>query len=187
MNNLEKFKTVSQSWDLYESSFPVNERRTIDMMVDICRDERFTPYVFTQGNETAALFYTWQYDENTTYLEHFAVRKDLRNQGLGGKLLDAFIKTNPRVILEAEDPDNAPPDAKLAKRRIEFYKRHGIVQTHYSYFNPGYLAGIPPYPLELLSNVPWTKEDIEKFLDFIFSTITKKTILRKCATLTKKA
>lgn len=64
-------------------------------------------------------------------LNYYAVLPAYRNSGLGTRLLEDLQMHLPKVkgiIIEAEIPKRAE-DAKMAKRRLEFYERAGAVNT----------------------------------------------------------
>ena len=72
-------------------------------------------------------FMAVRYDSKLVYLAYFAVRKDLRSKGIGGKAVRELIRQNPykQVVVEYEAPDN--PDASNAIKR--FYLRNGFYET----------------------------------------------------------
>lgn len=81
-----------------------------------------------------------------TYIEHFAILEELRNKRLGGCVLDQFTRGNRLVVLEAELPEN-----EIARRRLNFYQRHGLIIAPYPYIQPAYAEGLPSVPLHILS------------------------------------
>lgn len=81
-----------------------------------------------------------------TYIEHFAILEELRNKRLGGCVLDQFTRGNRLVVLEAELPEN-----EIARRRLNFYQRHGLIIAPYPYIQPAYAEGLLSVPLHILS------------------------------------
>ncbi len=63
---------------------------------------------------------------HSVYLEHFAVSRNERNNGAGGRMLDSFIERNAskRIILDIDMPVD-----DISKRRLGFYQRHGLVDN----------------------------------------------------------
>ncbi len=81
------------------------------------------------------------------FIEHFAVAKAYRNQGLGEKMLQALLAPSQKTAcLEVE-----LPETELARRRIRFYERNGFVCNEYPYIQPAISAGRKPLPLRVMS------------------------------------
>ncbi len=163
-------------WKIYETSFPVVERRKIESYAQVCAENpEFKPDVLYAAGEVAGLMFHWE-TEMFSYLEHFAVRADLRNQGEGGKFLDAYIASHPRVVLEVDPPEN-----EICRRRIAFYERHGLTFSGIKFTHPGYEAdadGSPtPYTLYLMTRPAWTRQECSIFLKFLSERVLKKAIL----------
>lgn len=124
---------------LYESAFPVEERRVWaprpeGLRLRIARDEnaRFLGFITS-----------WQLPDAITYVEHLAVMPELRGSGIGGEIIDALTG---KIILEVELP-NSP----AARRRIDFYERHGFKAAHdVDYVQPPYQPGLPEVPMMLM-------------------------------------
>ena len=68
-----------------------------------------------------------RYYRNLVYLAYFAVRKDLRSKGIGGRAVRELIRQNPdkQVVVEYEAPD-LPDVCNDIKR---FYLRNGFFET----------------------------------------------------------
>ena len=64
-------------------------------------------------------------------LDFFAVMPELRGTGVGTAALRALAKMSGELILEVESPGAAPNGETelLRRRRIEFYKRSGALET----------------------------------------------------------
>ena len=66
-------------------------------------------------------------------LEYMAVAAEVRDRGIGGRLMDAVLAELARehpsragLLLEVESPDGRPDDDRPQReRRIAFYERHG--------------------------------------------------------------
>ena len=71
-------------------------------------------------------FMAVRYYRNLVYLAYFAVRKDLRSKGIGGRAVRELIRQNPdkQVVVEYEAP-NLPDVCNDIKR---FYLRNGFLK-----------------------------------------------------------
>ena len=77
-------------------------------------------------NQEPAGFMAVRYYRNLVYLAYFAIRKDLRSKGIGGKAIRELIRQNPdkQVVVEYEAPN--PPDVCNDIKR--FYLRNGFLK-----------------------------------------------------------
>ncbi len=145
----EKFESedIRSMYDLMEKAFPPEERRIYEnhkMLYDKgCFD------VFGQKDqhgEVIALISIWKLDE-IRYIEHLAIKKELRGQGIGGELLQfAFQHENAPFVLEVELPDN-----ETAIKRIQFYEKQGMFYNEYEYLQPPLQKGHGMLPLRLMT------------------------------------
>ncbi len=127
--------------ELYEGSFPEDERREWSDLIEIScvrRDYFRTTHVMHHG-VFMGIIYWWNF-RDFAYVEHFAVDSCARNCGLGGRALDMFTSrlAGKGVVLEVE-PES---DGEMARRRIRFYQRHGFeLVKGFKYLQPPYSAG----------------------------------------------
>lgn len=122
--------------DLYEASFPVEERRPRQQMPP--PDPAFRFYAVGE----VGLLTAWDFG-GYNYIEHFAIAPEHRGHGVGAQALAALSGA---IILEVEPPE----DGELAQRRIEFYRRNGFQLLDYDYIQPPYTPDGTPLPLKLM-------------------------------------
>lgn len=157
-NNLVKFR------ELYESAFPIDERRDFADVESLMGDDasHFHVCYFEENNKFSGFLTYWEWDD-MRYFEHFAVDPLLRGGGLGAGYLKKVVemKTTP-VILEVE-----PPVDEIAKRRVGFYQRNGFrLWNELYYLQPSYGEGRNPMKLKLMTfgEIDFTGEDDDKIL-----------------------
>lgn len=142
---------------LYEGSFPVEERRPWDDLEARALDGNpfFSVMVAEDAGRVVGFITTWRLPM-ALYIEHFAVDPAMRGRGVGGEIIDRVTaSTRQPVLLEVEMPDN-----EMARRRIEFYRRHGFDTIDgIDYIQPPYTRSLPEVPMMLMSTRPI--EDIE--------------------------
>lgn len=124
---------------LYDSSFPVNERRIYkdtDHFRKFVAEKRgkFNVLVAKEDDLFLGFISYWDFGK-FVYIEHFAVEENLRGRNIGGRILDYIIKeVSENLVLEVE-----LPTTHLAMRRINFYKRMGfILHEDLEYYQPPY-------------------------------------------------
>lgn len=144
-------------YSIMESSFPDDEYRPKEEQIKLLENENYNVLVVkgTTGN-IVGFIAVWNFEE-FLFIEHFAVDKNSRNQGLGGVILKALNDmTNKMMCLEVE-----PPQSAITKRRVEFYKRNGFYLNEYPYIQPPISKGKNPVPLMIMTS--GDKVDDKKF------------------------
>ncbi len=138
MINLQKLVPADKLYlkkirKIYEQSFPPNERRTFEKVINLLADKRFYLFAVTFEDEVVGMLSKW--DLNTfVYVEHFAVSEEFRNNGLGSYVLQKIIQDESRqIVLEVDFPED-----ELSLKRIRFYKQFGFSIYSESYIQPPY-------------------------------------------------
>lgn len=120
---------VAQVLDIFENSFPSNERPPIEKVLRRLELGIYRLIVAKIGNEIAAfsLLFPLKGSEYVL-LDYTAVKAGLRGQGIGSKMMRCVLASEAvnghELVLEVEDPDfGDDPDTK--KDRIRFYRNFG--------------------------------------------------------------
>lgn len=148
---LRAFSTESEMWaaqKLYIESFPREERRDTDEWARFTFAEpAFSNREILLCDEFAGFIGWWQLS-GIAYIEHFAVRPELRGKRVGGRALDLVCRqqgTQP-IVLEVEPPETGDMEA----RRVVFYERHGFRICRRRYMQPPYRKGEEGVELRLM-------------------------------------
>jgi len=134
--------------ELYEGAFPQKERRKWELlarMIGTVPEMRLQ--VIMEEEKPIGFMTIWKL-KDWCFLEHFAISPAERGKKHGEQVMLDFIKDS-RVLLEVE-----PPVSEDATRRINFYKRAGLVCLSFPYLQPSYKKTGRPYKMVLMSNVP---------------------------------
>ncbi len=136
-------------WKLYESAFPLIERRSLDYQIETLNQKGYTLEVVLEG-ELPIGFISWWEMSRAIYVEHFAIDPSLRGRSYGGKLLTDFMDTCAKpIILEVEHPTD-----DISTRRIGFYERLGFVLNHHPYAHPSYQSPDEPMVELMIMSYP---------------------------------
>ena len=153
---------------LYLLAFPADERRPCRSLFQLIdgAEKGFDFRIIRWNGELAGFMTTWNGD-GFLYVEHFATLEHLRGSGIGGRALDRLrIETGLPLLLEVELPESG----ELACRRIEFYRRHGLVpHPSYRYMQPAYASGLSPLPMMLMTSCGDVDLDVAR--DFLYSRV----------------
>lgn len=129
-----------------EKSFPEIERRTMEEQKKLFDESKYRVLGYKDNNEVKAFIALWEFDD-FNFIEHFAVDKELRGNGIGSRFIKEFLnKSTKKTILEVEYPED-----EISARRIEFYKRMGMKVNDYEYVQPPLQKGKELLPLKIMS------------------------------------
>ncbi len=134
-------------YDIMEQSFPKEEYRSYDDQLALLEREEYKLYgAFDPHGELQGFLAVWELS-NLLFIEHFAVRESLRNQGLGSEMIKCLqTHYSLTMCLEVELPQNA-----ITERRIAFYERNGFYLNSYPYEQPSLGHGKEPVPLKIMT------------------------------------
>lgn len=132
--NITNIKSASaplfaSAWEIYQYSFPASERRRPEAQRKALEEQpECSMDIYTRDDDphkVIGFMLHWDFG-HSVYLEHFAVSRNERNNGAGGRMLDSFIERNAskRIILDIDMPVD-----DISKRRLGFYQRHGLVDN----------------------------------------------------------
>ena len=159
-----------QMYHLMEASFPQDEYRPRAAQKALFDDPAYRVYAHYDDCHTLLAFLAiWDFCQ-FVFIEHFAVKPECRNGGLGSRLLQELATLlNKPLCLEAELPEN-----DLAKRRIAFYQRGGFCQNPYPYEQPALAEGQNSVPLCILTRpYPITEKEFSALRDTLYQKVYK--------------
>ncbi len=145
----------SRIFAMIEYSFPKSERRDFEDHYAEFNKPPFRSLVYETDGNIAGFMNYWQLN-GFVYLEHFAVAKEQRGQGLGSELMEKLCEiVKCPIVLEVEPPESG----ETAVRRIGFYKRLGFFTNEYEYYQPPYHKGEQAVRLMIMSRPSPLSED----------------------------
>lgn len=156
-------------FEIMEYSFPPCERRDFDEQFSEFQKPQFRSMVLESSENPLRILGFMNYWElsGLVYLEHFAVAREFRRRGIGGRLMEHLRENHDvPVILEVEPPETS----EYAARRIRFYEHLGFFANDFEYYQPPYRADEAPLRLILMSGEkPLSPEDFVRARDVIYS------------------
>ena len=118
--------------------FPPDELKPFSMIERAWQRGEYACYGAVKDREILAYAFFVLHNAPTgacVLLDYYAVRADLRDEGIGGSFLKALVagplKGLSGAVLEVDDPDFAdtPEERIHRERRLQFYLRNGMVAT----------------------------------------------------------
>lgn len=169
-----RIKDVKDRWyksflEVYAISFPVHEQRNASQQITAFDNKHYHLIIKTAGEKLVSFIAYWDF-KDYVYIEHLAVNPELRGQNKGSELLEDFAEMiSKAIILEIDPPIN-----KIAKKRLEFYKKLGYEVNSYVHFHPAYNEIFTPHELIILSlNRKLTKGEYHEFYDDLCNIVMK--------------
>lgn len=121
-----------------KEDFPPEERKSLSWMLKRIKSGLYEPYGLFQGEELLAYAFYWKTGEDDyVLLDYFAVVPEMRNRGVGSRLLkdmmERFCKDGKGVFGEVEAPVSGDVEIDaLRRRRLNFYLRAGFRQLDFT-------------------------------------------------------
>lgn len=151
----------TEAWELYENSFPLEERRAIDSQAKIFKNLNYNFDIIIEEEKFIGFLLWWEFDD-LRYIEYFATSENIRNEGFGKLIIETFIKRSQKPILL----EVALPNSNLKKRRINFYERLGFHLNSHFYEIPPMHEGFATLELLIMSfPYPIQEKDVSNFIE----------------------
>lgn len=145
---------LDEWWQLYETSFPVTERRSAYQHAAALQDPAFYCLYLSDFAGFLGIMAYWKW-QNTIYLEHLAIIPERRGLGLGHQILEQLTGT---VVVEIE-----PAADSQSVRRLAFYESCGFYCLSYPHVQLAYQDGQPDMELWLLSRPQLDEPGVQAF------------------------
>ena len=130
---------------LYAIAFPRHEQRESDAQNRILSYPDYRCVALRDGETFVGLICWWDAGP-FLYVEHIAIRSDLRGKGYGRCALRQLQDTGKPILLEID-----PPVDVISIRRRDFYLSLGFRVNPHEHLFPPYHAGEASHPMVLLS------------------------------------
>lgn len=166
----QKQEEIQFSKDLYEQSFPIEERRDFSLVLDIYKTDLLSLNLIYDNEIMVGILNYWDFND-FLYIEHFAVSEQYRNRKIASKVLEQLNTQNKLIVLEVELPRD-----ELSKRRIRFYERNAYSIQPFTYFQPPYRKGEERIKMHIMAN---TQKPINKVKYEEIITIIEKKVYEK--------
>lgn len=143
----DDFRT-SEIYSSYSNAFPEDERRSETQFYKLFSNKDARVFsILNDERKSIGYLIAWELS-HFTFLEHFEIFSQFRNQNYGSEVLKKLFQTYSKVILESEPADLN----EMAARRIDFYTRNGMQIIDENYQQPAYSQDKNPVNLWLLAN-----------------------------------
>ena len=148
-------------YKILENSFEPFLHRGYERQKKLLYHEKYNVITYEENGKILGFLSYWYLDENTLFVEHFAVNPEKRGSGIGKSLFNDFLKLDGDKILEVE-----PPHTEIDKKRIKLYENFGLIFHENEYYQPIYNEGDSKTRLHIMSTKKLNEQE--------FNNITKK-------------
>ncbi len=160
---------------LYETSFPVFEKRSHSQQDLAFNSAAYHLYVYMEQDNFIGFVSYWEFD-SYIYIEHYAINQQLRGQGYGSIILQAFMSSHSkRIILEID-----PLLDDISKARLGFYQKNNFSENSYAHIHPPYISGELGHALIILSTQgTLTQAECDRFQQDLVQVVMKGISFKK--------
>lgn len=153
--------------NIYESSFPKDERRNWDEIIELVKTEKIIFYSIVNNNSTIGFLTSWSFAD-FLFIEHFVIDEKERNKGFGNAAIEKIIaQTKKTIILETEENTDT-----TSAKRIKFYQKIGFEINEFEYLQAPYSGNSKFIKMHLLSHPrKITKKDFIRFKQLIYKDV----------------
>lgn len=141
-----KSSDMPQIYSQMEKSFIRDEIRDYADALSVFENKKYTVYHLRENGVNVGFMCLWRLS-GFSFLEHFVVYESFRGKGYGAQALDLLKNSCPILVLECE-----PPETPMQQRRMDFYKRHGMIVNEQDYWQPSYRPNGEKCYLKLMSS-----------------------------------
>jgi ribosomal protein S18 acetylase RimI-like enzyme len=155
---------VQEIFSSYCSTFPEDERRNDSQFTTLFSHPKVKIISVLHDAKNIGYLIIWELS-NFSFVEHFEVFAEFRNQKLGSNIINYLFENYPRILLEIEHGHKNED----ALRRFSFYQKNGFHLIDEMYVQPSYGKGKSPLELWLLAN--YIPENLEEVKDEIYDIV----------------
>lgn len=132
VEKVRKSKRKRQIKDIYFSSFSKEDRMPFGMMTSMSLLWNTEFLAFYDDNVLCGFVYMATMGKQT-FIMFFAVDKNLRSKGYGGRILKKIQSMHPqnKLLVSIEPCVEAAEDIETRRRRKKFYLKNGFSETGY--------------------------------------------------------
>lgn len=138
-------KNFISAFNLYTRSFPTYEQRTINDQKLALNESEYNYNIILVEEQFSGIMLYWE-NEEFIYIEHFAIRNDLRGKSYGTQALNFLKQKGKKIILEID-----PPIDEISIKRKNFYEKNGFLMNPFYHIHPPYRLGIDGHNLTVVS------------------------------------
>lgn len=179
--------TIPEARDVYrkylKNDFPPDELRPLVMIERSLKKKQYICYgIFSEDEMYGYGFFAFseQCASRVYLLDYFAVRKDLRDQGIGSFFLSSIkdmLSVPGPVLVEVENPDFADDgeEQRLQEKRVQFYLRNGFTDTGIT----AWLFYVEYKILVLSAEIALTKDECKKAYRAVYEQMIGTAVAKK--------
>ncbi|MCP9761775.1 GNAT family N-acetyltransferase [Lacihabitans soyangensis] len=126
---IDQKDTLEEIFQIYETSFPANERQTLETLKIRLKEDKEVLFAAKINNEVVGIGFLFDLrGSDFLLLDYLAVKENHRGQQIGERLFE-FLKSyskrhHKHLLMEVDDPEYGE-DKPSRIKRIAFYQKNG--------------------------------------------------------------
>lgn len=176
-----------------QEDFPKNEMKPLERILEMVEDNIYEcTGLFAEGGLVAYAFFVKAEESGYYLLDYLAVNKECRGKGYGGRYLELmryYFKYCNGIFLECESesvlgewtPENHTT-AVQRKKRIQFYRKNGVILTNIKSILFGVEFSVLYYPVKVRTGADWYGE-----LENLYRTLLPGPVFDSSLTMWKRS
>ena len=128
---IDQLETLNEVFEIYESSFPANERQTLEKLKIRLKEDKEVLFAAKINDEVVGIGFLFDLlGSDFLLLDYLAVKERNRGKQIGEKLF-GFLKDyanqdHKHLLMEVDDPEFGN-DKKQRHKRVAFYQKNGAL------------------------------------------------------------
>lgn len=128
---------------LMKTAFPQNEQLPIWLLNLLAKRKMVEFHAFFDEDDFCGILYTAE-NNNLVFILYLAVNDKIRSKGYGSQILQ-YVKRHSKgktIVLNVEALNSSAANSEQRKKRIEFYRKNGILDTGYTFIDKGEIYSV---------------------------------------------
>ncbi len=163
-------KYFDDIYNILEESFPKTLYRNYDKQKDLLKNKDYHILKHIKDDKLLGFLSYWKLDKDIYFIEHLAVSKSSRKNGIGSDLIKQFLNMSGLKVLEVE-----PPHTEIDKKRITLYENFGFIFSNNEYYQPPYNDGDTKTKLHIMSTETLTNQRFNYVVGKIYQKVYNTT------------
>jgi GNAT superfamily N-acetyltransferase len=128
---IDQKETLEEVFKIYETSFPANERQTLETLKIRLKEKKEVLFTAKINNEVVGIGFLFDLlGSDFLLLDYLAVKENHRGKQIGERLFE-FLKQysksqNKHLLMEVDDPEYGE-DKPSRIKRVAFYQKNGAL------------------------------------------------------------
>lgn len=175
---IDQKETLEEVFKIYETSFPANERQTLETLKIRLKEDKEVLFAAKINNEVVGIGFLFDLlGSDFLLLDYLAIKENHRGQQIGERLFE-FLKSyskshHKHLLMEVDDPEYGE-DKPSKLKRIAFYQKNGALWLKdVKYILPALDKTLPTEQILMVapnnSETEFSRQEIHRLVKVLYS------------------